>query len=487
MRRLLRRLAWLLARLLFVLGLCFGVLSVATHSSRGDWKSDRIENLQLPRFVNPAPVDLTVRVARLLGQQKQGDISTISGELQRLGGATFPIILPRLAELPIDARLRVAWALVPVMQRMGWRGAMELKSPAAAAQFLDRAWQERSADFQHSIVTRWVQRLAQRANPELRASVIEYDSYALPALMAALPTITTAIDVQTAHRLTDVASRVTGLPWTVHGADTIDQAAVIVERWQCWWQLHASEYVVLSGPSRWSAMLSETQFGQWLTVASTFAFGTMRDGTPIHSVLGTAAIRTLTLLFATSLGAWLVTLLPKSLSASRYGSRVSSLVDSFGQGLFAIPTISVVAILATILPRYWPLLSAAIAVAIVATLADLGSHLSTTNGQSVTPSTPSNAIVVERRSRSPVLRLLRQWQFAGHSWPFSLLLVFVTERAFGISGLSYLSVVAFRQRDLHCLMAITTTTATCLLFVEFAVQSRRKNAGSRNTNLPGGK
>jgi ABC-type dipeptide/oligopeptide/nickel transport system permease component len=57
-------------------------------------------------------------------------------------------------------------------------------------------------------------------------------------------------------------------------------------------------------------------------------------------------------------------------------------------------------------------------------------------------------------------------------------LVFVTERAFGIGGLSHLSVVAFRQHDLHSLMAITTTTATCLLFVEFAVQSKRKQHGS---------
>jgi ABC-type dipeptide/oligopeptide/nickel transport system permease component len=155
------------------------------------------------------------------------------------------------------------------------------------------------------------------------------------------------------------------------------------------------------------------------------------------------------------------------------------LVDALGQALFAIPTISLVALLMNVFPKHWSLVSAALTAVTATAVADWASRLSVPHApKTVFVSSESNP-PVERRSRSPVLRLLRQWQFAGHGWPFSLLLVFVTEKAFAIFGLSRLTVDSFRQHDLNALMAITTTTATWVLFVEFAVQLRRKNQ-----NLP---
>lgn len=480
MRQLLRRLAWLLARLLVVLGLCFGLLSSVTHSTKVDFRSDRIEQLGLPVFFNPTPVDLAVRVEQLIDRHARGRDVAVDIELQRLGGAAFPHIVPRLAQYPIAVRLRVAEALIPVMKRMGWRGAAELRSSTDALRFLETAWEERAADFNSSIVTRWVERLAQRPNPELYASVIEFDSFALPALMAALANVNFASDVPSAHRLSVVASRITGNSWVVQNSESTARTRIIVERWQRWWQLHASEYTVLRGPARWAATLSETRFGQWLMLATRFSFGTGRNDSNIDATLWPSSTRTLGLLFTSTLGGWLVSLIPSVISTKR--TRSATLTVALGRGLFAIPSLTIVALLARMLPHDWSFSSALITTFVVAAATDFARRISPFHAPVSLPSGPD---FIERRSHSPILRLLRQWQFAGHNWPFSLILVFVTERAFGIDGLSRLTVIAFRHRDLNTLMAITTTTATCLLLVEFVVQLRRK--GTNGTLAQTGK
>jgi hypothetical protein len=455
--------------LVFVLGLCFGLLSSVTHSSQEDVRSDRIEQLRLPVFFNPNPVDLAVRIDRLIARQAASrDVAAVI-ELQRLGGAAFPLLIPRLAQYPLEVRLRIAEALIPVMKRMGWRGASELKSSSDALRFLETAWEERAADFHPSIVTRWVERLAQRPNPELYASVIEFDSFALPALMTALTNVDSAIDAQASHRLTLVASRITGNSWVVSNSESTTGTRIIVERWQRWWQLHASEYTVLTGPARWAASLGETRFGHWLMLATRFSFGTAPNETAIGTTLWPASTRTLGLFFMTTLGGWVVSLIPSVFAAKR--TRRAALAFVLGQGLFAIPTLSVVALLSGALPHDWSLASAMVTAFVAAAATDIGHRLSPIH---LPVSLPSGPVFIERRSHSPILRLLRQWQFAGHNWPFSLILVFVTESAFGIDGLSRLTVIAFRQRDLNTLMAITTATATCLLLVEFAVQLRRR-------------
>jgi hypothetical protein len=461
--------------------LCFALLSSITHSSQTDWRSARVEQLTLPLFFNPSPVDLNTRVNSLIAQLRhRNDVSAVI-ELRRLGGAAFPVLIPRIETLPREVQLRIAEALIPVLRRMGWRGASDMASPELALRFLEDTWQERAADFNQNIVTRWVQRLALRPNLELYETVVEYDTYALPALIAALPRIETERDVERAVRLTNVASRISGQNLIVSKNESLARARLIVERWRSWWQLHHSEYTVLSGPSRWSAMLGETLFGQWLTIAITFAFGTTRNDTPIIGALLPASYNTLILLFTTSLGTWLVTYIPNSLRRHRPRRELSTLVDALGQALFAIPTISLVAVLMNVFPKQWTLVSAALTAVFATAVADWASHLSAPHVPQTIFINPETHLPAERRSRSPVFRLLRQWQFAGHGWPFSLLLVFVTEKAFAILGLSHLTVASFRQHDLNMLMAITTTTATWVLFVEFAVQLRRKKQNPPNT------
>ena len=492
MRRLLLRLAWLCTRALLVLALCFAVLSSATHSTREDWRSTRIENLQLPLFVNLGPIDLRSKVKRLVADLSHGESANAQVEFERLGAAAFPLVLAEFSQLPSAGKLRIATALMPVAKRMGLMSQSDGDDISSAPQVLERVWYERSADFQTSIVSRWVARLARRDNVGLRASVLEYDTYALPALMGTLTNVAVnlPIDLQAARRLTDVASRVTGLPWTIPSNDDEREARLTIDRWNRWWQLHQTDYLVLEGPARWSAMLTETQFGKWLVLLVSFRFGQSLDGQSISPPLIGGGWHTLVLLFCSSVGPWLVTILPVGLFARERSARRAIFAELIGLAMLTAPPVTVIAYFSLACPWQHSILAAGVAITFATTVTALGALIcrsvrTTSTASSRTSDAPQ--ATKDRRSRSPFFRLLRQWHFAGHSWPFSLLLAFFAERAFRVHGLSQIAVQYFRQRDLHGLMAISTYTAVCLLLVEFTVQLRRKNNnwdGSRKVPRP---
>src|ERR1700729_1660023 len=72
--------------------------------------------LDLPRFVNLAPHDVQSRAAELLASFARGgpDPGGARRELNRLGGAALPFVLPRFDSLPPDARKDLALALAPI-------------------------------------------------------------------------------------------------------------------------------------------------------------------------------------------------------------------------------------------------------------------------------------------------------------------------------------------------------------------------------------
>jgi ABC-type dipeptide/oligopeptide/nickel transport system permease component len=226
-------------------------------------------------------------------------------------------------------------------------------------------------------------------------------------------------------------------------------------------------------------MLSETQFGKWMTLALRFGFGHRSDGPSIgRELLGAGAI-TLLLIAATTVGSWLATLLPWSfLSRARNPQRRSG-YEYVGQTIASVPAITLVVLFACVVGpnRSWS--NATITALSVALLVAIANHLATSGAGGV--ELIRTQVELDRRSQSPILRLLRQWPLAGHRWPYTLLLVFVVERAVGVHAMADLTVAAFRRRDLHSLMAITTMTASWLLLVEFVVQSRRSLPSLRRT------
>jgi hypothetical protein len=338
---------------------------------------------------------------------------------------------------------------------MTWRGANEMGTGAQAYQYLIEAWGERSADFQPGMVARWVERLAARGGPALTASIIEYDTYALPALMAALPHEATPAATERARHLLNVARHATGLPWAIPQEAAPDVARQVVQHWKRWWNLHAAEYVVARGPSRLSAALQQTRFWQWTTLAVKFQFGTTKNDQSISDHLATTGLPSLLLLLSATAGVAGTTFV-----RTRWQRRRPPGIRSWGTTILeSIPHCTVIAIMGRASLGHGMVAACATA-AMVLSLACLAAR-NDTPLQRPTPTHPRELAIPD-------------WQFIGHGWPVLLTVIFMVEKAFGISGIGQTCVAAFRSRDLHMLMAVTTVTALWLLVVEFVVQSKRR-------------
>src|SRR5512133_470308 len=453
MRRLLRRLAWLVARLLLVLMLSFCLLAAATRRTPAplDYASDRIERSGLPLLWNVHPHDLQSRVRDLVLRFSQGPSSEALNELTRLGGATFPLIVPQLPNLDVVTAKKVASSLLPVAQRMNWRGAKDVENEEGARKFLIDSWKEHEVDFQPSIAARWVERLAARGSDAMSLAIAEYDTYALPALIAALDSHPSPQNAPRTRRLLTALNRLTKLGYPAPDRASSEDLSRAVEGWQRWWQLHATEYTVTRGPARWSAMLTQTQFGQWLNLALRFRFGTDRNHEPVLEALVLPAACSGLLLLAACLGA-------SSAVLARIPSSRAAWLAIGRRHLTAIPHISLLAVLG-LLPLRGSLAAAACTALLLAAC--------TAPFRTIEPWT--DAIHLDARP-SALDRLSLLWQFAGHSWPFLLTFVFVVEKAFDIRGLGLACIDGFRFRDLHQLMGTATMTAACLLIVELMVR-----------------
>ncbi len=302
MRRAVRRLTWILLSFGLITVLCFGLLDRFVPGPRGA--------RTLPRFVNPSPRNVRDLALRALdGVVKNGaDRERAAAELARLGGAALPYVLPSFERLDAQARERAALALTPVALRMGAARPEEIASGGAAVSFWLRFWQDRSVDFREPVVRRLVARLAERSLALRREDVLELDTYALPALVAALGSVKTDDDVRRVRRLTTVLAHVAGQPWTIERGATVNEAARLVRRWQTWWEVEGSDFTALDGPHRVAAMIKDTAYGHWLLSVVRGELGRTSDGRTGVELLRAAAPRTLgafggVLLFGTLLGA----------------------------------------------------------------------------------------------------------------------------------------------------------------------------------------
>lgn len=455
MRRLLRRLAWLIARLVIVLLISFLVLARATAAPRdlqADFSSDRIEQSPAPLLLNLRPADLESHTDALLARLSNGESPADADELRRLGGATFPLILPRLGQLEPSLRLRVARLFLPVARRMLWKGSTEIHSDAEACTYLMDAWEERSVDFRPAIVARWVERLADRGSDNAMNSVIEYDTYGVRFMVEALPTVRTEADAVRAGRLLATLARVTGLPWLLPDASSPEDARALVERWRRWWALHESEYTVVRGPSRWSAMLKQTRLSQWVSLATRFSFGMTKDHREVLDVLRHCVPRSATILIGSFAGC----LAALSLSGWRHrGLAGSPLRRAVHWALTSIPHVSLIAGFAVLLRSHSLWTTTLVAFVIIALLAP------------VSGAGGDKSLSLQQTDIASHLAYV--WRFADHTWPLLLTFVFLLENAFCIDGIGKECVSAFRNRDLHLLMGLATVTAFAGLWViEFA-------------------
>lgn len=470
MRRLLRRLAWLFSRLLFIVMASFMALAKSTEEPRAGLTvlgSDRIEQSQAPLFFNWTPNDLESETRAILQQVLLEPNTHSLGELRRLGGATFPLLLPRLVDLKPEPRSKLAQTLLPIAQKMRWRGASEPRAAGDPAAYLSDAWKERSVDFQATIAARWVERLASRGSEAMLTSVIEYDTYALRALIAALPQVSNEETALRARRLFPALAHVTGLPWFVDNASTLEEVRDVADHWRRWWSLHEPEYTVVRGPSRWSAMLKQTRFGQWVALATQFEFGTTKDQRRVVEVLRRAAPRTTLILVGSLVG------VATAMALSIWRERLLSRRRLYGLGsliVASIPHVSVIALCAVLAPSR-TLWTATVAAFLIFSL------LATVDGARLERTATEATLTTPYGHSTTTRRLAFLWRYADHAWPFLLTFVFVLENAFAVGGMGPECVRAFRDRDLHLLMGIATLTILAsLLVIEFAARRPPSNA-----------
>jgi peptide/nickel transport system permease protein len=243
---------------------------------------------QLPVFVNLAPKDVRERALRAMvaaAQNEGPEAVAARAELLRLGGAALPHVLTRLDTLEPSARGRVALALGPLALRMRVASTADVATPEHALLFFGRFWQDRSIEFRPTTVRRAVERLAERSLSLRRDDVIHADTYALEALIAALGKVQSERDAARVARLHPVLMHITGRGAALSRVPSIDEAASAARHWQELWLQEGADYLVLEGPRRVAALVTETQFGKWLAQAFFWQLGRSRHGASVSTVV----------------------------------------------------------------------------------------------------------------------------------------------------------------------------------------------------------
>jgi peptide/nickel transport system permease protein len=308
----------------------------------------RAHFLDLPRFLNPRPEDVRSHAAANVQTLVDDRVTPTaaegaSRELARLGGAALPFVLPELDKLKPAARGRVAVALAPIAERMGFAGE-GLDDAADASRFWSRFWEDRAVDFTGAAVHRAVHRIAEAETLLRDRDILEVDTFALEAIVEAMADAT---DRQAIARLSGLASHMTGRRMVLPE----DAGEAMVRRvkgdWQEWWFVHREDYVALDGGNRIAARFTDTRYGKWLLRAASGRLGvSSRDGEPIldklkHRAPITFALTALSLLLSYALA------IPLGVfTAARRGEAVDLVLAAILFALYSLPTFWVAEVLA---------------------------------------------------------------------------------------------------------------------------------------------
>jgi peptide/nickel transport system permease protein len=308
----------------------------------------RAHFLDLPRFVNPHPVDVRAKSLADVDCLARGVRVSPSGrdpasELAELGGAALPYVLPELEKLRPADRGRVVVALAAVAERMGFTGT-RFDDPEEASRFWARFWEDRALDFTPAAVARAVHRIAEDETVLRVRDVLEVDTFALDDLVHAMAETS---DATTLRRLSGLASHVAGRRVVL--AEGASDAAIrrLQADWQEWWFVHREDYVALEGSGRIAARFLDTRYGKWVLRGFGGRMGlSTRDGEPITDKLVRRAPLTFALTGLSLLLSYALAIPLGVLAAARRGESVDHLLATLLFALYALPTFWVAEILA---------------------------------------------------------------------------------------------------------------------------------------------
>lgn len=478
LRFALRRLLWTLPTLLGISLVTFFLLSfvpaptddprLAAGLSPEEVLHRRRERfLDLPRFVNFAPVDVRLRAERAAQAVAEGGADAEAGrrELERLGGAALPYVLPRFDTLPPDQRTRLALVLAPTAQRMGLARSGDATDPEHAVAFWSRLWDDRGVEFRQATVRSAVSRLERYGSSQRIADLLELDTFALDQVIGAMRTPEGSAGIDRDRALVEVAAHVTGRDDRIAPGASLEAAGACISRWRAFWAVYRSDYVAFTGPSRLAAVLVETRYGKWALAAATQRFGPRPDGGAVLNELARRAPTTLGLLFAAIALAYAAAIPLGAISAARRGHRIETVIACVVLGLYVVPTAVVAVVLHRVFgPDTSRHLVAALTLAIALIAAPTGQQraalAATMTSDYVLAARARGATITRavllhglRNALRPVLTL------AALEAPMALGGAFVAERVFDLHGLGEVTIAAVRDRDTGWLMALSIAAA----------------------------
>jgi ABC-type dipeptide/oligopeptide/nickel transport system permease component len=442
------------------------------HAAQVVDEQRRARFLDLPRFFNSAPHDVDSRADRAIAHLAADDARApeAARTLARLGGAALPHVLPALEALAPDARGRVAVALAPVAVRMGLAREGELTDPSTAIPFWTHFWEDRSLDFTDTAVRRAVSRLVERGTDLREHDLLPLDTYALPAIMDAMPDAPSGVVLE---RLTRLAVHFTGRGIAVDA----DAGPTLVRRaradWREYWYVHRLDFVRIDGTERLIAPIGETRYGKWVLRAATGNLGlSQRDGEPIADKLLSRTPVTLGIALLAMFASYALAVPLGAYTAWRRQGGVDLGVAAVLFILYALPTFW----LAEVLRRAFPGLASdsnlgasrfvlPIVTLTLGSLATLARYQRTAMldviGQDYVRTARAKGVSTFRWVVVHALRnaLLPTVTLAGLQLPLLIGGAFVVEEIYAIPGLGYETLRAIESHDTSWLLAMLVVCA----------------------------
>jgi peptide/nickel transport system permease protein len=477
LRYALRRVLWAIPTLLATSLVLFFVTTLAPDPAPGTddpvvEEARRERFVDLPRFVNLRPQDVVSRSAAAVAHVGAGDAQRkrAARELDELGGAALPYVLPSLEALAPEARGRVATALAPVAERMGLGIPGDgLRTPELAVPFWSHFWDDRALDFTRTAVDRAVLRLIEHGSDMREADLVALDTYALPELVRAMATTTDHVALE---RLTRLARHAAGRGPIVSTDATPAQVRRAVADWQEWWFVHAPDFVALDGAERALASMTETRYGKWLRRAASGELGiSVVDGEPIVDKLVERAPVTLLTCGLAMLVSWALAIPIGAIGAWRQGRTFDVVSAAVLFVLYATPTFAVAELLRRLAGENGSdatrvaLAVAALAAGSVATLSrwQRAAMLDVVR-QDFVRSARAKGVSGWRVAVRHVLRnaLMPIVTLAGLHLPVLLGGAFVVEEVFGLHGAGFETLRAIEAHDVPWLMAIVLASAVAV-------------------------
>ena len=472
LRYALRRILWAVPTLIGLSVLAFALTSLIPAGALGTDKvlegaHARQMFLDLPYFLNSAPVGASERAAKLLKRMAAGPDTQAEAELARIGGAALPHVLPRLDQLPPEARERVARSLIPVAMRMGLEASLPTgQESREITAYWSRFWDDHTLDFTTSSVSRAVARYAEHGGADRFRALRLVDTFALPAIFDELKKND---DPRQRIRLIQLASLSTALGPYVTEQDTDFAVARARDRWIEWWYVYRSDFTSLEGSERVLATVTETRYGKWSTRVFTGELGvSSRDGETIVRKLKRRAPVTLLSILLALFGSYAISIPIGLVTARRRGELIDFVSAAVSFVAYSIPAF----VHCELLRRFalaggmvdsWAFLpaTALLTVSVAPFVRYQRATVLDVLGQDYVRTAFAKGSTTARVMWVHVLRnaLVPTIALSGTQLPALLATTFVVEEVFGVPGLGYETLRAVEARDVPWLVAIVTVTA----------------------------